>query len=183
MALRPASRLLQKFALPKHVPFMSMAHFTFFPEDAPSELGKTEKTNLFQAVNSAMSIALTRDPTTIVFGEDIAFGGVFRCTVGLKDKFGRDRVFNTPLSEQGIVGFAIGAASAGATTIAEIQFGDYIYPAFDQIVNEAAKFRYRSGNIFDCGRLTIRAPVGAVGHGALYHSQSPEGFFAHCPGL
>lgn len=84
-----------------------------------------------------------------------------------------ERVFNTPLSEQGIVGFAIGLAVAGNTTIAEIQFGDYIFPAFDQIVNEAAKYRYRSGGQFECGSLTIRATWGAVGHGALYHSQSP----------
>lgn len=92
-------------------------------------------------------------------------------------------MFNTPLCEQGIAGFAIGAACSGANVIAEIQFADYIFPAFDQIVNEAAKFRYRSGNLFDCGSLTIRAPCSAVGHGALYHSQSPEGYFAHTPGL
>ncbi|NWS99199.1 ODBB dehydrogenase, partial [Mionectes macconnelli] len=120
---------------------------------------------------------------SVVFGEDVAFGGVFRCTVGLRDKYGKDRVFNTPLCEQGIVGFGIGVAVAGATAIAEIQFADYIFPAFDQIVNEAAKYRYRSGDLFNCGNLTIRAPWGCVGHGALYHSQSPEAFFAHCPGI
>ncbi|NWI27179.1 ODBB dehydrogenase, partial [Sula dactylatra] len=98
-------------------------------------------------------------------------------------KIGKDRVFNTPLCEQGIVGFGIGVAVAGATAIAEIQFADYIFPAFDQIVNEAAKYRYRSGDLFNCGSLTIRAPWGCVGHGALYHSQSPEAFFAHCPGI
>lgn len=87
------------------------------------------------------------------------------------------------MCEQGIVGFGIGIANTGATAIAEIQFADYIFPAFDQIVNEAAKLRYRSGNLFDCGSLTIRAPFGAVGHGALYHSQSPEAYFAHTPGL
>merc|ERR1711957_238187 len=87
------------------------------------------------------------------------------------------------LSEQGIAGFAIGMATAGATTIAEMQFADYIFPAFDQIVNEAAKYRYRSGGEFDCGSLTIRSPYGAVGHGAHYHSQSPEAYFAHTPGL
>ncbi|XP_071954825.1 2-oxoisovalerate dehydrogenase subunit beta, mitochondrial-like isoform X2 [Antedon mediterranea] len=119
----------------------------------------------------------------VVFGEDVAFGGVFRCTIDLKDKHGKDRVFNTPLCEQGIVGFGIGMASVGATAIAEIQFADYIYPAFDQIINEAAKFRYRSGNLFNCGRLTIRTPWGAVGHGAHYHSQSPEAFFSHVPGV
>lgn len=98
---------------------------------------------------------------------------MFRCTSGLSERYGVDRVFNTPLSEQGIIGFAIGLAVAGNTTIAEIQFGDYIFPAFDQIVNEAAKYRYRSGGQFGCGSLTIRATWGAVGHGALYHSQSP----------
>ena len=84
---------------------------------------------------------------------------------------------------QGIAGFGIGLATAGATAIAEIQFSDYIFPAFDQIVNEAAKFRYRCGNQFECGKLTIRTTWGAVGHGALYHSQSPEAYFAHTPGL
>jgi 2-oxoisovalerate dehydrogenase E1 component beta subunit len=108
---------------------------------------------------------------------------VFRCTAGLCERYGVDRVFNTPLSEQGIIGFAIGLAVAGNNTIAEIQFGDYIFPAFDQIVNEAAKYRYRSGGQFGCGSLTIRATWGAVGHGALYHSQSPEAYFAHTPGI
>ncbi|UYV63282.1 BCKDHB [Cordylochernes scorpioides] len=119
----------------------------------------------------------------VIFGEDVGFGGVFRCTVGLQDKYGKERVFNTPLCEQGILGFGIGMALAGSTALAEIQFGDYIYPAFDQIVNEAAKMRYRSGNLFDCGKLTVRAPCGAVGHGSLYHSQSPESHFAHTPGV
>uniref|UniRef100_H2ZVT5 3-methyl-2-oxobutanoate dehydrogenase (2-methylpropanoyl-transferring) n=1 Tax=Latimeria chalumnae TaxID=7897 RepID=H2ZVT5_LATCH len=139
--------------------------------------------NLFQSVTSALDNTLAKDPSAVIFGEDVGFGGVFRCTVGLRDKYGKDRVFNTPLCEQGIVGFGIGVAVAGATAIAEIQFADYIYPAFDQIVNEAAKYRYRSGNLFDCGSLTIRAPWGCVGHGALYHSQSPEAFFVHCPGI
>lgn len=99
------------------------------------------------------------------------------------DRFGRHRVFNTPLSEQGIVGFAIGAAAEGYTAIAEIQFADYIFPAFDQITNEAAKYRYRTGGAYDVGGLTIRAPYGAVGHGGHYHSQSPEAFFTHMPGV
>merc|ERR1712002_1082228 len=158
-------------------------HFTYQPDPVPTQYGPTQKMNLFQSVTSAMDISLKSDPTTIIFGEDVAFGGVFRCTVGLQDKYGKDRVFNTPLCEQGIAGFGIGLANAGATAIAEIQFGDYIFPAFDQIVNEAAKYRYRSGNLFDCGGLTIRATWGAVGHGALYHSQSPEAYFAHTPGL
>ncbi|KAI8388138.1 thiamine diphosphate-binding protein [Radiomyces spectabilis] len=144
---------------------------------------ETKKMNLFQAVNDAMSIALTTDDTAVVFGEDVSFGGVFRATSGLAEQFGKDRVFNTPLTEQGIAGFAIGMASVGHTAIAEIQFADYIYPAFDQLVNEAAKFRYRSGNLFNVGGMTIRAPCSAVGHGGHYHSQSPEGFFAHVPGL
>uniref|UniRef100_A0AAX7UPL1 3-methyl-2-oxobutanoate dehydrogenase (2-methylpropanoyl-transferring) n=1 Tax=Astatotilapia calliptera TaxID=8154 RepID=A0AAX7UPL1_ASTCA len=159
------------------------AHFTFQPDPVPSQYGPTQKMNLFQSITSALDNTLASDPTAVIFGEDVAFGGVFRCTVGLRDKYGKDRVFNTPLCEQGIVGFGIGVAVAGATAIAEIQFADYIFPAFDQIVNEAAKYRYRSGNMFDCGNLTIRAPWGCVGHGSLYHSQSPEAFFAHCPGL
>jgi 2-oxoisovalerate dehydrogenase E1 component beta subunit len=139
--------------------------------------------NLFTAVNDAMRIAMKTDDTAVVFGEDVGFGGVFRCSVGLQEEFGKARVFNTPLCEQGIAGFAIGYASMGCTAIAEIQFADYIFPAFDQIVNEAAKFRFRSGNQFDCGGLTFRTPCGAVGHGALYHSQSPEAYFCHTPGL
>jgi 2-oxoisovalerate dehydrogenase E1 component beta subunit len=144
---------------------------------------KTRRMNLFTAVNDAMRIALETDPTAVVFGEDVAFGGVFRCSVDLKEKFGSHRVFNTPLCEQGIAGFGIGYAAMGRTAIAEIQFADYIFPAFDQLVNEAAKYRYRSGGQFDCGGLTVRAPYGAVGHGGLYHSQSPEAYFAHTPGL
>ncbi len=143
----------------------------------------TKRMNLFTAVNDAMRVAMQTDETACVFGEDVGFGGVFRCSVGLQEEFGAERVFNTPLCEQGIAGFAIGYASMGKTAIAEIQFADYIFPAFDQLVNEAAKFRYRSGNQFDCGGLTIRTPCGAVGHGALYHSQSPEAYFAHTPGL
>ncbi|KAG7336223.1 hypothetical protein KOW79_000916 [Hemibagrus wyckioides] len=158
-------------------------HFTFYPDPVPTNYGPTTKMNLFQSITSALDNTLASDPTAVIFGEDVAFGGVFRCTVGLRDKYGKDRVFNTPLCEQGIVGFGIGVAVAGATAIAEIQFADYIFPAFDQIVNEAAKYRYRSGNHFDCGKMTIRAPWGCVGHGSLYHSQSPEAFFAHSAGL
>jgi 2-oxoisovalerate dehydrogenase E1 component beta subunit len=139
--------------------------------------------NMFTAINDAMDVALASDDRAMVFGEDVAFGGVFRCSMGLKDKYGGERVFNTPLSEQGIVGFAIGMAAVGYTPIAEIQFADYVFPAFDQIVNEAAKYRYRAGSTWHCGGLTIRMPCGAVGHGGLYHSQSPEAFFSHCPGL
>ncbi|XP_015903426.1 2-oxoisovalerate dehydrogenase subunit beta, mitochondrial [Parasteatoda tepidariorum] len=159
------------------------SHFTYVPDTVSASDGETARMNMFQAITNALDIALAADPTAVVFGEDVAFGGVFRCTVGLQDKHGRDRVFNTPLCEQGIVGFGIGVAIGGATAIAEIQFADYIYPAFDQIVNEAAKLRFRSGNDFNCGGLTVRAPWGAVGHGAMYHSQCPESFFSHVPGL
>eukprot|EP01087_Luapelamoeba_hula_P000296 TRINITY_DN10202_c0_g2_i1.p1 TRINITY_DN10202_c0_g2~~TRINITY_DN10202_c0_g2_i1.p1 ORF type:complete len:396 (-),score=54.35 TRINITY_DN10202_c0_g2_i1:82-1269(-) len=145
--------------------------------------GPTVKMNLFTAINNALDVAMGKDSTAVIFGEDVAFGGVFRCTVNLREKYGDDRVFNTPLSEQGIAGFAIGLAALGTTAIAEMQFADYIFPAFDQIVNEAAKYRYRSGNEFNVGALTFRTPYGAVGHGGLYHSQSPEAYFIHTPGL
>ncbi|KAG0701507.1 thiamine diphosphate-binding protein [Suillus ampliporus] len=144
---------------------------------------ETRKMNLYQAVRDALSISLAKDDTAVIFGEDIAFGGVFRCTMGLAEEFGRERVFNTPLTEQGIAGFGIGLASMGHTAIAEIQFADYIFPAFDQLVNEAAKFRYRSGGRFSIGGLTVRTPTMAVGHGGLYHSQSPEGYFMGASGL
>lgn len=159
------------------------SHFTYYPETNIKNAGEKAKLNLFQAVGNALDIALGKDDSAVLFGEDVAFGGVFRCSLGLQEKYGKGRVFNTPLCEQGIVGFGIGMAVAGSTAIAEIQFADYIFPAFDQIVNEAAKFRFRSGGMFDCGRLTIRTPCGAVGHGALYHSQMPEAYFAHTPGL
>ena len=146
-------------------------------------LSTVRELNLSQAVCDAMGVAMASDPTCVLFGEDVAFGGVFRCSADLLEKFGPTRVFNTPLCEQGIAGFGIGYAAMGRTAIAEIQFADYIFPAFDQIVNEAAKYRYRSGGEFHCGGLTIRAPYGAVGHGGLYHSQSPEAYFAHTPGL
>jgi len=151
-------------------------------KDIPASAERT-KLNLFQSVNSALDIALESDKSALVFGEDVKFGGVFRCSLNLNEKYGDNRVFNTPLCEQGIAAFAIGLASIGVTAIAEIQFADYIYPAFDQIVNEAAKYRYRSGNQFNVGSLTIRTPCGAVGHGAHYHSQSPEAYFAHTPGV
>jgi len=142
-----------------------------------------KKMNMYQAINNALDIAMDKDPNSYLFGEDVKFGGVFRCSMGLNQKYGDDRVFNTPLSEQGIVAFGIGIAVNGGTAIAEIQFADYIFPAYDQIVNEAAKYRYRSGNEFNCGKLTIRTPYGAVGHGGHYHSQSPESLFSHVPGL
>jgi 2-oxoisovalerate dehydrogenase E1 component beta subunit len=130
--------------------------------------GQTKRINLYTAVNEALRLALQTDERVLIFGEDIQFGGVFRCTMNLAAEFGTERVFNTPLSEQGLVGFAIGAASEGMKPVAEVQFADYVYPAFDQIVNEAAKYRYMSGTTgYNAGGLVIRMPAGVVGHGAL----------------
>lgn len=140
--------------------------------------------NLLQAINNALDIAMAENDRTLCFGEDVGFfGGVFRATSGLQEKYGKNRCFNTPLTEQGILGFANGLAAQGSRPVAEIQFADYIFPAFDQIVNESAKFRYRSGNEFNVGTLTIRTPYGGGIAGGLYHSQSPEAYFAHTPGL
>ena len=145
---------------------------------------KTSKMNLLQAINSGLDIAMATDQRVICLGEDIGqFGGVFRATSNLQKKYGNQRCFNTPITEQGIVGFAIGLAAQGSVPVAEIQFADYIFPAFDQIVNEAAKYRYRSGDEFNCGGLTIRTPYGGGIDGGLYHSQSPEAYFCHTPGL
>ena len=125
--------------------------------------------NLYQAINGALADALRSDERVLVLGEDVAFGGVFRCSMNLARDFGSERVFNTPLSEQGIVGFAIGCAAQGMKPVAEIQFADYVYPAFDQLVNEAAKWRYREGSTGgNVGGLVVRMPCGSVGHGALY---------------
>ena len=131
-----------------------------------------------------MDTAMAADSRVVCLGQDIAqFGGVFRATNQLQEKYGTQRCFNTPITEQGIVGFSIGLAAQGSIAVAEIQFADYIFPAFDQIVNEAAKFRYRSGDQFNCGGLTIRTPYGGGIAGGLYHSQSPEAYFCHTPGL
>ncbi|MCI4328671.1 MAG: alpha-ketoacid dehydrogenase subunit beta, partial [Thermoplasmata archaeon] len=123
------------------------------------------------------------DPDVLVLGEDVGVnGGVFRATEGLHKEFGADRVIDTPLSETGIIGAAIGMALYGLKPIAEIQFVDFIYPAFDQIVSELAKFRYRSGGQYPC-HVVIRSPYGGGIKGGLYHSQSPEAYFAHTAGL
>ncbi|MDR8523893.1 MULTISPECIES: alpha-ketoacid dehydrogenase subunit beta [Shewanella] len=140
--------------------------------------------NMLQAINEALSSEMEADQTMTVFGEDVGhFGGVFRATSGLQEKFGRERCFNTPLTEQGIAGFANGLASNGMTAVAEIQFADYIFPAIDQIINESAKFRYRSGGEFDVGGLTFRTPYGGGIAGGHYHSQSPEAYFTQTAGL
>jgi 2-oxoisovalerate dehydrogenase E1 component beta subunit len=140
-------------------------------------------TTLIEAVNAALHEEMERDPSMIVLGEDVGVhGGVFRATDGLQQRFGGDRVIDTPLAELSIVGVAIGAAMQGLHPVVEIQFADYIHPAYDQIVNEAAKIRYRSNGAYTCP-LVIRAPFGAGVHGGLYHSQSVEALFFHVPGL
>jgi 2-oxoisovalerate dehydrogenase E1 component beta subunit len=139
--------------------------------------------NIVQAVNDALRCEMRRDERVVVFGQDVGkFGGVFRATAGLLNEFGANRVFDTPLAEAGIAGVGIGMALYGLRPVAEIQFADFIYPAFDQLVNEAAKMRYRSGGQFACP-LVIRAPYGGGIKGGHYHSQSPEAYFAHTPGL
>jgi pyruvate dehydrogenase E1 component beta subunit len=139
--------------------------------------------NMIQALNSALREEMRRDPSVVVLGEDVGtLGGVFRVTAGLKEEFGEDRCMDTPLAEEGIVGTAIGMALYGLRPVAEIQFADFLFAAFDQIANEAAKIRYRSGGQLAVP-LVIRAPYGGGVRGGLYHSQSPEAHFCHTPGL
>ena len=139
--------------------------------------------NVLEAVREGMYDEMKRDERVIVMGEDVGkHGGVFRATDGLWKEFGDNRVIDTPLAELGIVGIAIGAAMNGMRPIAEIQFADFMAPAFDQIVNEAARLRYRSAGDWTCP-MVIRAPYGGGIHGALYHSQCVEAFYAHVPGL
>src|SRR2546428_4359036 len=137
---------------------------------------------IVQAVNNALRGEMRRDDRVVSRGEAVGRnGGVFRCTEGLIGEF-PDRVFDTPLSEGGIIGTAIGMALYGLRPVAEIQFLDFIYPGFDQIVSEAAKMRYRSGGQFTCP-MVIRSPYGGGIRGGHYHSQSSEAYFAHTPGL
>jgi len=138
---------------------------------------------LVESVKFALEEEMDRNDKIILLGEDIGVnGGVFRATQGLFDKYGRRRVIDTPLNESGVIGFAVGLALVGLRPIPEIQFIDFIFPAFDQIVSEVAKFRYRSGGMFTCP-MVIRAPYGGGIRGAHYHSQSPEAYFTHTPGL
>jgi len=138
---------------------------------------------LVQAVNDALKTAMRNDPNVIVFGEDVGpKGGVFLATEGLTKEFGEDRCFDTPLSEDGIIGAGIGMAVNGLRPVCEIQFQDFIFPAFDQIVSEAAKLRYRSGGQYTAP-MVIRTPYGGGIRGGLYHSQSGEAYFCHTPGL
>lgn len=138
---------------------------------------------LLQAVNDALKTEMRRDEKVVCLGEDVGInGGVFRATEGLMAEFGGDRVIDTPLAESGIIGAAIGMALYGLRPVPEIQFMDFIYPAFDQIVSEAAKLRYRSGGQFPCP-MVIRTPYGGGIKGGHYHSQSSEAYFCHTPGL
>src|SRR5580704_17541021 len=146
-----------------------------------SERG-TQRT-MVQAINDALRLAMRQDHRVVVLGEDVGkIGGVFRVTQGLWEEFGDGRVIDTPLSESGIVGTAIGMALFGLVPITEIQFADFIYPAYDQIVSELAKLRYRSGGEYS-SKIVIRTPVGGGIRGGLYHSQSPESLFIHVAGL
>ena len=136
-----------------------------------------------ESVRTTLQEEMRRDESIVVLGEDVGKkGGVFLATDGLYDEFGGDRVLDTPLSESMIVGVSIGAAVAGLRPVPEIQFADFIFPAFNQILSEAARMRFRSNGAFSCP-MTLRAPYGGGVHGALYHSQSVEAFFAHIPGL
>lgn len=138
---------------------------------------------MIEAIRSAMDVAMGRDEKVVVFGEDVGyFGGVFRCTAGLQQKYGKSRCFDTPISELGIVGVGIGMAAYGLKPCIEVQFADYVYPAYDQIVSEAARIRYRSNGQFTCP-MVIRMPTGGGIFGGQTHSQSPEALFTHVSGL
>lgn len=138
---------------------------------------------MIEAIRDAHAVAMERDERVVVFGEDVGhFGGVFRCTQGLQQRFGTHRCFDTPISEQGIVGVAVGMAAYGLRPCVEIQFADYMYPAYDQIVSEAARLRYRSAGDFSAP-IVIRMPTGGGIYGGQTHSQSPEALFTHVCGV
>ena len=139
--------------------------------------------SMIEAIRDAMDVMMGRDNRVVVFGEDVGyFGGVFRCTAGLQKKYGPTRCFDTPINESGIVGAGIGMAAYGLRPVVEIQFADYMYPAYDQIVSEAARLRYRSNGDFTCP-MVIRMPTGGGIFGGQTHSQSPEALFTHVTGL
>ncbi len=143
----------------------------------------TTKMNMIQAINSAMDVMLGRDPNVLIYGEDVGyFGGVFNATEGLQKKYGLNRCFDAPIAEAGLIGTAVGMGAYGLRPCVEIQFADYIYPGYDQIVSEAARLRYRSAGDFWCP-LTIRTPYGGGIFGGQTHSQSPEALFTHVAGL
>jgi 2-oxoisovalerate dehydrogenase E1 component beta subunit len=138
---------------------------------------------MIEAIRDAMDVSMGRDERVVVFGEDVGFfGGVFRCTQGLQAKYGTSRCFDAPINESGIVGAAIGMAAYGLRPCVEVQFADYVYPAYDQIVSEAARLRYRSNGDFTCP-IVVRMPTGGGIFGGQTHSQSPEALFTHVSGL
>ncbi|HEY1415206.1 MAG TPA: alpha-ketoacid dehydrogenase subunit beta [Caulobacteraceae bacterium] len=138
---------------------------------------------MIEAIRSAMDVCMGRDDDVVVFGEDVGFfGGVFRCTQGLQQKYGASRCFDTPINELGIIGAAIGMAAYGLRPCVEIQFADYMYPGYDQIVSEAARLRHRSAGDFTCP-MVIRMPTGGGIFGGETHSQSPEALFTHVAGI
>jgi 2-oxoisovalerate dehydrogenase E1 component beta subunit len=141
------------------------------------------KMNMIEAINSAMDVAMGRDDNVVIFGEDAGyFGGVFRATAGLQKKYGKSRAFDTPITECGIIGVAIGMAAYGLRPVPEIQFADYIYPGLDQLVSEAARIRYRSAAQWVMP-ITVRSPFGGGIFGGQTHSQSPEAIFTHVAGI
>jgi 2-oxoisovalerate dehydrogenase E1 component beta subunit len=146
--------------------------------------GEAIKTmNMIDAINSALDIMLERDPDVVLMGEDIGFfGGVFRATAGLQQKHGKTRVFDTPITECGIIGVGVGMSAYGLRPVPEIQFADYIYPGLDQLVSEAARIRYRSAGDYICP-MTVRSPFGGGIFGGQTHSQSPESLFTHICGV
>ncbi len=150
---------------------------------AAAEAGPTQPMTMIQALRSALDVMMARDDKVVVFGEDVGyFGGVFRVTEGLQQKYGRARCFDAPINEGGIVGVAIGMGAYGLRPVAEIQFADYFYPAADQIISEAARLRFRSAGDFTAP-ITIRMPCGGGIYGGQTHSQSPEALFTHVCGL
>ncbi|MEO6091463.1 MAG: alpha-ketoacid dehydrogenase subunit beta [Novosphingobium sp.] len=154
-------------------------------EESPVSLhdAPARSLTMIQAINDALDTMLGRDPDVVILGEDVGyFGGVFRATAGLQNKHGRTRVFDTPISEGGIIGVAVGMGAYGLRPVAEIQFADYIYPGLDQLVSEAARLRYRSAGEF-IAPITVRAPFGGGIFGGQTHSQSPEALFTHVAGL
>ncbi|HQS68412.1 MAG: alpha-ketoacid dehydrogenase subunit beta [Novosphingobium sp. 28-62-57] len=143
----------------------------------------TRRLNMIEAINDALDIMMERDPDVVVMGEDVGyFGGVFRATAGLQRKHGKTRVFDTPISECGIIGVAVGMGAYGLRPVPEIQFADYIYPGLDQLVSEAARLRYRSAGEF-IAPITVRSPFGGGIFGGQTHSQSPEALFTHVSGI
>ena len=138
---------------------------------------------MIEAIRDALDVCMTRDPAVVAFGQDVGyFGGVFRCTEGLQRRHGASRCFDTPISETGIIGAAVGMAAYGLRAVAEIQFADYMYPGYDQIVSEAARLRHRSGGEFSAP-IVVRMPCGGGIFGGQTHSQSPEALFTHVAGL